>query len=74
MDDSDSGLGSVSSNISIRTPSSMSGDDRSTAGSRSSAQSLSLSEVSSPAPQQQQTGPSVSHQVLLMFYIQLLTI
>lgn len=55
MDDNDSGVGS--SLNSVRT-SSMSGDDRSAAGSRSSA--TSLSEVSSPAP-----SASASHQVIL---------
>lgn len=54
MDDNDSGVGS--SLNSVRT-SSMSGDDRSAAGSRSSA--TSLSEVSSPAP-----SVSSSHQVI----------
>lgn len=49
MEDSDSGVGSISYSTSTRA-SSMSGDDRSTAGSRSSAASLPLSEVSSPAP------------------------
>lgn len=61
MDDNDSGVGS--SLNSVRT-SSMSGDDRSTAGSRSSA--TSLSEVSSPAP-----STSSSHQVILIFFFKL---
>lgn len=48
MEDSDSGISS--SYLSSTRASSMSGDDRSTAGSRSSAASLPLSEVPSPAP------------------------
>lgn len=50
MEDSDSGVTSMSSGHG--TSSSMGGDDRSGAGSRSSAASLAFSEVSSPAPTQ----------------------
>ncbi|GAB0092945.1 hypothetical protein DMENIID0001_079970 [Sergentomyia squamirostris] len=57
MGDSDSGISSVSSG---RTTSSVCGDDRSTAGSRSSAASLSLSEVSSPTPSSSSTSSSSS--------------
>lgn len=77
MEDSDSGVGSISYSTSTRA-SSMSGDDRSTAGSRSSAVSLPLSEVSSPAPQnaviaqQQQQHQQVISFVLFSTYLNIL--
>lgn len=54
MEDSDSGVTSMSSGHG--TSSSMGGDDRSGAGSRSSAASLAFSEVSSHAPTQLFSG------------------
>lgn len=57
MEDSDSGVTSMSSEHGGKA-SSMTGDDRSGAGSRSSAASLALSEVYSPAPSQLYAGPS----------------